>query len=90
VRWNKDSGDLVIIDDGDIDSLRVIGTLDSAKWEIAAVGNYNGNAQEDLLIRELTSGWGGLSYLDGASGAITSLNSSIANNMGDNKFEIIA
>ena len=88
--WNKDSGDLVIIDDGDIDSQRVIGTLDSAKWEIAAVGNYNDNAQEDLLIRELTSGRGGLSYLDDASGAITSLNSSIANNMGDNKFEIIA
>jgi len=91
VMWNKASGELLVLDDGVGSAWQSVGTLDAAKWEIAAVGDYNGNGQEDLLIRELTNGWGGLSYLEGAAvDSLTSLNSSITSNIGDNKFEIIA
>lgn len=59
-------------DNGNGDSARWRGTLGEG-LKIEAVGDYNGDGKEDLLLREHLSGWGGLSYwgaVTPAAGAI--------------------
>ncbi|MBO5766553.1 MAG: VCBS repeat-containing protein, partial [Lentisphaeria bacterium] len=89
--WNSNDGEVVLLENGKNDEQTVIGTLNDSKWEISAVGDYNGDGKEDLLLRELTSGYGGLYFANGGDlSSITSLGSSIATDVKDNKFAIIA
>ena len=36
--------------------------INTNSWEIAGVGDYDGDGKDDLLLRELSTGWGGLTY----------------------------
>ena len=57
---------LVILNNGDINDILVDDNLiDPGAWEIAGVGDYNGDGKDDLLLRELSTGWGGLTYWQG-------------------------
>jgi hypothetical protein len=57
---------LVILNDGKIDDVLVDDNLiDPNGWEVAGVGDYNGDGKDDLLLRELSTGWGGLTYWQG-------------------------
>ena len=54
-------------------------------WEFAAIGDYDGDGREDLLLREYDSGWGGLGYCSaGDCSGWTELNAAIETNQNSN------
>ncbi|MBP5181669.1 MAG: FG-GAP repeat protein, partial [Lentisphaeria bacterium] len=88
--WRKSTGEIQIWENGQASDQRYAGTLDQSQWEVAAVGDYNGDGREDLLLRELVTGWGGLGYWVGADAAQwTDMNARIETDM-ESKFAVIA
>jgi hypothetical protein len=58
---DRSTNNVWVWDDGNSQTKRWRGTLGEG-FEIEAVGDYNGDRKEDLLLREHNSGWGGLGY----------------------------
>ena len=89
--WNKNTGVVMIWENGQSSKQRYAGTLDPNSWEIAGVGDYNGDGKEDLLLRELSTGWGGIGYwADANCTKWTDLNVRIESNNATGKYGIIA
>jgi len=47
---------MVMCADGDIDSYVSLGQLDAADWFVVGAGDYNGDQQDDLLVRQYSTG----------------------------------
>ena len=75
-------------DNGNGDSARWRGTLGEGS-KIEAVGDYNGDGKEDLLLREHLSGWGRTQLLGRSyAGSWGDLNAHNESDL-DSKFTII-
>jgi hypothetical protein len=85
--WNKVTGDVLAVENGDFSNVRNAGNLDANFWEIAAVGDYNGDNKEDLLLRETVSGQGRLAYWGAGSEANWT---DMKCQVGNDKFAVIA
>ena len=78
-------------ENGDADTKRWVGALDQSGWEIASVGDYNSDGKEDLLLRETTTGWGGLGYWGAAyAGNWTDLGARVETDRNGTKFSVLA
>ena len=85
--WNKVTGDVLAVENGDFSNVRNAGNLDANFWEIAAVGDYNGDNKEDLLLRETVTGQGKLVYWGAGSEANWT---DMKCQVGNDKFAVIA
>ena len=87
ILWNDATGEVIAWEDGDSTNVRTAGTADANFWEIAAVGDYNGDNKADLLLRETVSGQGRLAYW----GAGSEVNwTDMKCQVGNDKFAVIA
>ena len=62
--YRKNSGEVFVWEDGNADDVRFAGNLGDG-WEVAGVGDYNGDGYEDLLTREIGA-YGAVGYWGGA------------------------
>jgi len=88
----KSNGEMWCWDDGNSANLRWIGNLDST-FAVESVGDYNADGKEDILLREQSSGWGGLGFWGaGYAGNWTDMNVRIETDtrISGSKFAIIA
>ena len=60
VRKLSDKG-LWVWENGDSSTAHWVGTPDEG-FAVEAVGDYNGDGKDDLLLREHKTGWGGVGY----------------------------
>ena len=42
--------------DGNLDDYKSIGQLDAEDWFVVGAGDYNGDQQDDLLVRQYSTG----------------------------------
>jgi hypothetical protein len=79
-------------DNGNSQTKRWIGNP-GENFTVEAVGDYNGDGKEDILLREQASGWGGLGYWGaGYAGNWTDMKTRIETDtrISGSKFDIIA
>ena len=88
----KSNGEMWCWDDGNSADARWIGNLDST-FAVESVGDYNADGKEDILLREQSSGWGGLGFWGaGYAGNWTDMNVRIETDtrISGSKFAVIA
>ena len=68
VLFHKESGAIVMIADGNVDSYKSIGQLDVKDWFVIGAGDYNGDGKDDLLVRQKSTGM--LGYYDSGDTAL--------------------
>ena len=56
VLFHKDTGSMVLLADGNLDSYTSIGQLDPEDWFVVGAGDYNGDQKDDLLVRQYSTG----------------------------------
>ena len=47
---------MVLLADGNLDDYKSIGQLDAEDWFVVGAGDYNGDQQDDLLVRQYSTG----------------------------------
>ena len=76
-------------DDGKENTAHWVGTPGEG-FKVEAVGDYNGDGKEDLLLREYHTGWGGVGYWAPADASKwNDLNARIETDL-ESKFTVIA
>ncbi len=63
VLFHAETGSMVMLANGDLDSFTSIGQLDANDWFVAGCGDYNGDGADDLLVRQYSTGM--LGYYSG-------------------------
>ena len=56
VLFHAETGSMVMLADGNLDSYTSIGQLDAADWFVVGAGDYNGDKKDDLLVRQYSTG----------------------------------
>ena len=56
VLFHAETGSMVMLADGNLDSFESIGQLDAADWFVVGAGDYNGDQKDDLLVRQYSTG----------------------------------
>ena len=56
VLFHKETGSMVLLADGNLDSYTSIGQLDPNDWFVVGAGDYNGDQKDDLLVRQYSTG----------------------------------
>ena len=56
VLFHAETGSMVMLADGSLDDYTSIGQLDANDWFVVGAGDYNGDAQDDLLVRQYSTG----------------------------------
>ena len=56
VLFHKETGSMVLLADGNLDSYTSIGQLDPEDWFVVGAGDYNGDQKDDLLVRQYSTG----------------------------------
>ena len=56
VLFHAETGSMVMLTDGCLDSFASIGQLDANDWFVVGAGDYNGDAKDDLLVRQYSTG----------------------------------
>ena len=54
--FHKDTGSMVILENGSADDFASIGQLDPNDWFVAGCGDYDGDGADDLLVRQYSTG----------------------------------
>ena len=56
VLFHQETGSMVMLADGNLDSFTSIGQLDANDWFVVGAGDYNGDQKDDLLVRQYSTG----------------------------------
>ena len=56
VLFHQETGSMVLLADGNLDSYTSIGQLDPNDWFVVGAGDYNGDQKDDLLVRQYSTG----------------------------------
>ena len=56
VLFHAETGSMVMLADGNLDSYTSIGQLDANDWFVVGAGDYTGDAKDDLLVRQISTG----------------------------------
>ena len=56
VLFDKNTGSMYMLLDGNADNYQSIGQLDPTDWFVAGCGDYNADGADDLLVRQYTTG----------------------------------
>jgi hypothetical protein len=56
VLFDKNTGGMYMLLDGNADNYQAIGQLDPGDWFVAGCGDYNGDSKDDLLVRQYSTG----------------------------------
>ena len=56
VAFHKETGSMVLFEDGVIEGYTSLGQLDPNDWFVVGAGDYNGDQKDDLLVRQYSTG----------------------------------
>ena len=56
VAFHKETGSMVLFEDGVIEGYTSLGQLDPEDWFVVGAGDYNGDQKDDLLVRQYSTG----------------------------------